>query len=54
MSMLLAKIFWRRYRCETCGGLFELPLDDPTLPPHAPRGHDVDDDLCASAGVVPA
>jgi len=52
--MLLAKIFWRRYRCEACGGLFELPLDDPTPPPHGPRGRRPNGNVCAGVAVVPA
>ncbi len=52
--MLLAKIYWRRFRCEDCGSLFELPLNDPTLPPHGPRGRRADGNLCAGATAAPA
>jgi hypothetical protein len=50
--MLLAKIFWRRYRCAECDHFFELPLDDTTLPPHA-RTRD-GSDPCTGCDAVPA
>jgi hypothetical protein len=51
--MVLAKIFWRRYRCEVCGRLFDLPLDAAVLPAHAPRGGS-QDICCDGADAVPA
>ena len=52
--MVLAKIFWRHFRCESCGSLFQLPLNDPTLPPHGPRGRRGEGNLCAGADAAPA
>ena len=51
--MVLAKIFWRRFRCDACGRLFELPLDDPVLPVHAPRAGS-GEDCCDGRDAVPA
>ena len=36
----LPRLFWRRFRCEVCGRLFELPPDNPVLPIHSPRRRD--------------
>ncbi len=51
--MVLPKLFWRRYRCADCGHLFELPLDDVTLPAHAPRGRR-DAPTCPGGDSIPA
>jgi hypothetical protein len=50
--MLLAKIFYRPFRCESCGRLFDLPLCDVTAPPHARRGYAAE--ACEGTAVVPA
>jgi hypothetical protein len=46
---MLAKLYWRRFRCADCGQLFELPRDDTTLPRHARAGED-----CPGCDAVPA
>ena len=50
--MLLAKLYWRRFRCAECGQLFALPLDDTTLPAHrrARDGHAA----CRGDDAIPA
>ena len=50
--MILPKLFWRRYRCADCGQLFELPLNDVTLPMHAPRGQP-DVPTCPGGDIIP-
>jgi hypothetical protein len=47
---MLPKLYWRRFRCGDCGQLFELPLDNPTLPPHARVGGED----CQGCDAVPA
>lgn len=51
--MLLAKIYWRRFRCDGCGRVFTLPLNDTTLPAHAARGRTESTD-CHGQAALPA
>jgi hypothetical protein len=48
---MLPKLYWRRFRCGACGQIFQLPLDDVTLPRHAPRRGDGDG--CRADDAVP-
>ena len=52
--MILAKIYWRRFRCEVCYRSFELPLDNLTLPPHRPLPAGREGDACRGKVAVPA
>ena len=47
------RLFWRWWRCEVCGRLFELLLDNPTLPLHTPRRRDADGAACPGREGVP-
>jgi hypothetical protein len=49
---MLAQLFWRRFRCGACGQLFTLPLDDVTLPDHAPRR--AAGEGCVATDAIPA
>ena len=53
-AMILGKIYWRRFRCEVCYRSFELPLDNPTLPPHRPLPAGREGDACRGQWAVPA
>jgi hypothetical protein len=50
--MLLPKLYWRRFRCADCGQLFELPLDDTTLPTHRRRWDG--NEACRGDDAIPA
>ena len=53
MQMLLPQLVWRRFRCEVCGRLFELPSDIRMLPVHAPRRTGNDGTPCPGREPVP-
>ena len=48
---MLAKLYWRRFRCADCHRPFTLPLDDFTLPAHT-RGRGASEP-CLSDSPVP-
>ena len=49
---MLARLYWRRFRCADCTQPFTLPLDDVTLPTHS-RGRGASEP-CPAADAVPA
>ena len=49
---MLAKLYWRRYRCADCHRPFALPLDDVTLPAHT-RGRGASEP-CPAGDAIPA